>query len=78
MSNAYTNHNDRRYHTSRDCRLCKTHMVVEDKHELDRRGYQMCTYCRQRERGGHTYTSDMLNNSQPEDIGLSKMGERHV
>jgi len=49
-------------------------MQLENKDELDRRGYQECAFCRFD--SGDGYLSAMLNNADPEDMGLSPMGER--
>jgi len=72
MKEVYTNHDNtrRRFHTE-DCRLYRTHMVVEDEQELRRRGYQPCQYCL-----CDNYGPSLLSNADPEDMGLSPMGER--
>ena len=51
-------------------------MDTEDKEELDRHGYTVCSYCRQQKHGGRAYLRDALKEANPEDLGLLKKGER--
>lgn len=72
MHEVYTNHDNtrRRFH-SKDCRLYKEDMAKESKAELRRRGYMPCQYCLR-----EGYGPGVLAKANPEDMGLSPMGER--
>ena len=68
----YTNHDDtrRRFH-NKDCHLYDPAMSEESETELRRRGYQPCSYCL-----SEGYGPSLLTNADPEDGGLSPIGER--
>jgi len=51
-------------------------MDTGDRGELDRRGYTRCSYCRKLDGEGPSHIQEFLESANPEDIGLSKAGER--
>jgi len=70
--------NRRRYHTTLECHLQRESMDTGDRGELDRRGYTRCSYCRKLDGEGPSHIQEFLESANPEDIGLSKAGERNV
>jgi len=72
-----TNHDKdaKKYHTE-DCQQVSGSMVSEPLSELKRLGFVKCSYCRSIEQGDSGHTSDRLARMDPEDVGLSAIGER--
>jgi len=76
--NPDSNSTARRYHTSKDCVKFQNDMVEGDRQELDRSGWMRCSNCRKLDGDGPYHIQEFLESANPEDIGLSKMGERNV